>query len=270
MADSLFASSGQPGAKGDKGDKGDTGATGPTGPTGPAGTISSNFRTRIAALAPTRWYQCTNAGSSTTETDHGSDGQDGTWSSSGASTARGIIIGQTGTATLLDGTAGRLDMPTTGLPTGAGTWSVVHLFTLYDKSAGGVHSAWGLGAAGTASHNSVGLDWSSSLIEANNNPGFFTVGWQDVAMVNGMGTYLATMTYDATTLRVYLFGRFIFSAASALNLSYGSGAKASIGSTGDSTPAQFSKIITADWFLTSGTVLTAAQIYDLYAAWQGN
>lgn len=270
MTDSLFSNGGTPGPAGAAGPTGPTGATGPKGDKGDPGapgTVTSNFRAQMAALSPTRYYYCNNAGNNNTETDHGSDGQNGTWSASGSSAVRGMILGVTDNAALLDGSAGRLGFPTTGLPTGASSWSAVHVFSIYDKSGGSVHSAWGM-APLTSAHGFT-LDWSNTLLEMNATPGFFTIGWQDVGMIDGSGPYLATVTYDGVTLRLYLWDRFVNSATTTLNLIM-AGGTGSIGSTGDGSPIQFSKIVSQDWAMFAGTVLTPAQIYNLSAALAGN
>ncbi|MGH9637094.1 MAG: hypothetical protein ACRD72_19865, partial [Candidatus Angelobacter sp.] len=125
------------------------GSKGPAGATGPAGSVTSNFESVLLGLSPTRCYALSNAGSGTTETDLGSDAQDGTWSASGASQVSGMVIGNTKKAALFNGVAGTLSIPTTNLPTGAGLWTIGILFKELSRGAT-LQMAWMLGTSGAS------------------------------------------------------------------------------------------------------------------------
>lgn len=229
---------------------------------------SSQFAAVIASLAPTRWYRLANAGAGTTEIDRGSDGLNATWSATGASKVRGMELGDNSSAALFDGTSGWLSIPTSNLPTGAQSFSVGMVMKILDLNPGGVRTGWLMGNSGGAGVGHIcGFDYSTNQLQLDMNTTFISESWGAAnPLIAADGCVLWCITYDGTTARLHMNGRYsILSAVITLALAYGTAAIGSFVQSGD-----FATMAAQDWFLIKGTVLTVAQLYNLASALRGN
>ena len=232
---------------------------------GSAPPFVSQFKNAVLALHPTRYYRLGSAGANTSEPDLGSDNQPGTWSATGASQARGMVIGDATPCALLDGVAGRMSMPTTNLPTGAGAFSVGMVLQIL-KTAATLEMAYMLGTSGVNGQfhdwdwGTAAFEWSdgTSTIASNFTAGIISALQRPTLLI---------ATYDGTTVTAYHnifpYGTLV----AALNTTYGG---AAIGSDTAGTPARFAKCLVQDWFLVKGSALTLAQVVALNQAFRGN
>src|SRR6266571_5764441 len=83
-----------------------------------------SYSSTILADSPIRYYRLGQSGG-TVATDLGSQAQNSTISATGITyNQTGLLAGDADTSMFFDGASGTVTFPTTGLPTGAGAWSV--------------------------------------------------------------------------------------------------------------------------------------------------
>jgi hypothetical protein len=159
----------------------------------------STYSTTILADSPIRYYRLDET-SGTAATDSGSGAHNGTYTGGFTLNQSGLLIGDSDASALFNGTTGYVSIPTTSLPTGAGTWSVEAWVNF--SSLANAPQVFFMGT--NATNQAIELYYSStnSRWQADLN-GATTVNG---AAATTNTTYYLAATYDGTQLRLYVNG----------------------------------------------------------------
>lgn len=236
------------------------GKTGATGPQGPAGRVTSNFENMlVTTLACNRVYALSNAGNGNTETDLGSDGQNGIWTN--GSQVSPMVIGNNKKAALFDGSSAYLSIPTTNLPIGGGVWTIGMLLCELSHTPT-LQWAWSIGDPSQSLHFAE-IDWGTNALETAGS----AVNWNGALDKYPFKMLIAT--YDGSSVKVYCNDPTyptIATGAVTFALSYGA---AVIGASSKGTPDQFANMVAQYWFLKK-SVMSSTDMYKILSALMGN
>jgi Concanavalin A-like lectin/glucanases superfamily len=217
-----------------------------------------SYSSVVLAKSPIRYYRLGDSGA--TAHDSGSQAQDGTLNGGITTGQTGLIAGDANTSMLFDGSTGYISLPTTGLPTGAAAWSMEAWVKMPSVPTTGLRTIMSFGtrsgtqfallAYGGADNGWEVWDWASRYI--------FVAG---AATANTV--YHVVLTYNGTTLTLYLNGSSIGTSAATLNIVL---TEATIGWDHAGTDFFSGDSQEAAWY--SGA-LSAAQVLANYTAGTG-
>lgn len=228
----------------------------------PTTTGISGYYDAVQSDTPTRYYRLDES-SGTTAYDSMASGNNGALNG-------GITLGTTGLCTsdpdkaeTFNGTTGYINVPTTGLPTGNGSFSVV-ILTQVAGSPAATSSLWWLGA-NTGTRTGIWLQMTNTrTIQVV----LATTGIVITSAAVSTGTpHLIALTWDGTTVKLTIDNAAALTATpGAFALTYASGG-ASIGANfNNAAPSQFYPGILDECSITTGTALSAARITAYYTA----
>jgi large repetitive protein len=160
----------------------------------------SHYSAVALADAPLRYYRLGES-SGTTAIDLGSQTLNGTYTGGFTLGQTGLIVNEPSAKSVtLNGSTGYVSMPTTGLPTGAQSWSIEAWINMASVPGTGLHSIVEFGT--NATNNAAVLYLGSGKISANTYAGNTIAGLTPVAGT----TYHCVACYDGTNLRLYVNG----------------------------------------------------------------
>lgn len=224
-------------------------------PTQDVFTFADTLRT-IAGSSLMRYYRMNESG--TTAYDCSANGTNGTYSG-GVSSTSGLLTGDTDAAQSFNGTSGYMSSPSTVLPSGNSSWTLLCLFNLSGTPGTvGMLAEWGVW--GTSNQYAF-LDINSSRVVTGGIGG--AINPTSSALSTGT-THLVALTWDGATQKLYIDnGAATTHSASAAALGTGNllvGA-ANSGSPTDFFPGTIDEVALVSFPLTStqiGTLYTAA------------
>ncbi len=220
---------------------------------------SNGYPDILAADAPLRYYRLDEA-SGTTAYDVGGGCQHGAYVGGPTLGVAGAISGDPDTAITLSGSSQYVNLPTTGLPTGANPFTVEAWIKITANPTSNVRSIVFIGAIGSNSAAVLALNTSGQLYAflwtgaATTPSGAISLNaWHHVAM-----------TYTGTTLACYLDGALVNSVAATAALSYGTGAAQIGAANGSATYTDFPGSV--DEVVMYASALSSTRIAAHYSA----
>lgn len=226
------------------------------GPAGGGLSSSDNvygINSGLMSFSELRYYPCLDT-SGTTATDYSGNAQNGTYTG-GFTLNQNSLVDDPNPCILLNGSTGYINVPTTGLITGNGSWSV-WAWVMRSVASTANEVLWSFGSTPTKQGANIGSDSS----------GFPYIGVSNVAQSAGPNKIplnqpvFLVMTWDGTTLAGYMNGiLFNTQTPGALSITYGS---AFIGKWLASTNFWNGNVAHAGY---AQGLLTAAMVGQMYA-----
>ncbi len=161
-----------------------------------AGT--SVYALAVMQDAPLRYYRLGEA-SGTTANDSSSNGQNGTINGGVTLGTTGLIFNDTNTAMTMDGSTGYITAATTGLPTGAASWTIETWINMASVPHSGFHSIVEFGNPASNQAAALFIDGSGHICTNT----YLVNKITGLAAANST-TYHCVATYDGTNLRLYI------------------------------------------------------------------
>ena len=213
----------------------------------------------VATDAPLRYYRLDET-SGTTAYDVGGAGQNGAYVGAPTLGVAGAISGDTDTAITLNGSSQYVNLPTTGLPTGASPFTVEAWIKVAAYPTTNVRSVAFIGAIGAS---------AAAVLALNTSGQVYVFLWTGVSTSPSSAISLSVwhhvaMTYDGTTLSCYLDGTLVASASATAALTYGTGAAQIGAANGSATYTDFPGSV--DEVAIYAAALSATRIAAHYSA----
>lgn len=218
-----------------------------------------SYSSTVLGLSPLRYYRLGET-SGTTVIDSSSSAQNGTYVGSPTLNSPGLLAGDSNTAVVLNGSSQYATIPTTGLPSGNGAWTMAALANPTNSAGGGALCSIGDATSGNG---------HLAVLAQNGSSGWQVFIWGGTVVTGGTAVagiaHLVVATYDGINLRVYVDGSLVAGpTAPGITPSIGSG-HANIGALFSTSLAAFFSG-TVDEVAIWGSALTATQIGNLWAA----
>lgn len=218
----------------------------------------NSYASNVLADTPLRYYRLGES-SGTLAADISGNGQNGTYSTPFTLAQTGLLTGDPATSVLGSATF-RVTCPGTGLPSGNSPWSYVVWFKT-PASYAGAPAVMGFGGSNTSKLASS--MWTDTSGKLNCDVGAGTGQITSPTVLAAASVHMGAVTWDGTTLRLYLDGAASGTATTPGALSIPSSPALYVGANANGAASWTGNIQEGAFF---GTALSAAAITALYTA----